>query len=174
MQDSEIKFPPNPNARQNKHRTGFQGVGSSRSKCVLCRTECHAPSIVRGLPGLLGAGLRRMPLVCGFVLETHNLLHRMVLRYKRRYGAFWIFVGALSQTGPTGHPEPNTRTHACISDMRSFGQRNPWATILDLEAYRDGWQAGAEWAENNSCISVQGNQKTAPHATSAADLGTKL
>ena len=136
--------------RQSELRKPSRPVEQDRAACVLCRTEYHAPLIVRQLPPLLHAGLHRMPSVYAFVVEMHSFLHRMVIRCRLRYRAYFLYVGPFEQEG-IERLEPNIRTHACIRDIRSFGERNPWATILDLETYRDAWQAGVEWAANNSC-----------------------
>ena len=141
-----------PTARQTKHPEEYPGAGKL-SWCVLCRSELRAPSLVRGLPWPLHWGSRRMPLAYGLVVELHTFLHRMAIRCRRRHGVFWLSVSSFrrAEGPPIGplHPEENTRKCACIYDIESFVERHPWATILDLETYRDAWQAGAEWAERN-------------------------
>jgi hypothetical protein len=122
---------------------------AARFGCVLCRTEFREPQLVRPLPAPLQAALHRLPSLCGFVAEMHNFLHRMAAIYRLRYRTYLLYVGPLEQ-GSAAHVEPNIRTHACIRDMRSFSATHPWATILDLEIYRDAWLAGVEWAESNS------------------------
>ena len=133
--------------------------------CVLCRTEFRAPLIVRPLPEPLESGLRRMPLMYGFVVEIHSFLHRMALRSRLRYRAYYLYVGRLEQESG-GHLEPNKRTHACIRDIRSFAQRHPWATHLDLEMYRNAWLAGVQYAESNYCKSKQETDRSAAQSTS--------
>jgi hypothetical protein len=135
---------------QSEQRRPYLSSGTGHFACVLCRTEYHEPSMVRPLPEPLEVGLRRMPLVYGFVVEMHSFLHRMVARYRRHYGAYLLYVGPFEE-GPSEHPEPNKRTHACMRDIRSFVEHNPWATTLDLEMYRDSWLAGVEWQKSNSC-----------------------
>jgi hypothetical protein len=108
----------------------------------ICRTELHEQCIVRPLPALLDASLRRFPLAFGFVLEMHSLLHRMAARWRLRYAAYFLVVSAEEMAERL---VPNTRTHSYMRDMRNFFERYPWATILDLEMYRDAWLAGAEW-----------------------------
>lgn len=121
------------------------------SACALCRTELNVPSIVRPLPKNLESLLYQMPRVYGFVVEMHSFLHRMVARYRRRYGAYFVSGMPLSELGEDGVRRPNIRIRSCIDDMRNYAVDHPWATILDLEMYRDAWRAGAEWAEGNSC-----------------------
>jgi hypothetical protein len=126
---------------------------AAQSGCVLCRTELNGQSLVRSLPALIHVGLYRLPSVYGFVVEMHSLLHRIVVRCKRGFSAYFVAVDSFRIQGLAEHPEPNTRTYACIRDTRSFAERRRWATILDLETYRDAWLAGAAWAESNSCKS---------------------
>jgi hypothetical protein len=89
----------------------------------------------------------------------------MVAIWKLRYKAYFFYVGPFEQD-TSGHREPNIRTHACIWCIRSFVSDHPWATILDLESYRDAWQAGAEWAEHNSCR-VEREKRDATYKTPA-------
>jgi hypothetical protein len=139
----------------NQGQLGSQPKSQSvrdHSRCVLCRTVLREPSLVKSLPAPLDEGLRRFPLVLGFVLEIHTLLHRMSLRYKLRFASYFLNISpeemAECQT-------PNTRTHSYMRDMRSFVERHPWATILDLETYRDAWLAGAEWGSDKTCTRGQ-------------------
>lgn len=138
------------NPHQNKRRSLLRRIAWFRSGCVLCRMECHAPALLPRLPEPLHAGLYRMPSLYGFARELHSFVHRMAAICKLRYRAYLIYMGPLEQ-GPAGHREPNTRTCACIEDTRKFVSAHPWATFLDLEMYRDAWQAGAKWGENISC-----------------------
>jgi hypothetical protein len=119
--------------------------------CAICRTELNEPRLVRPLPWGLESALYRLPRVYGFVVETHTYLHRMASRYKRRYGAYFVSHLPLSELGEDGVRVPNIRVRSCIDDMRNYAESHPWATILDLEMYRDAWLAGAEWADHNSC-----------------------
>ncbi len=121
------------------------------SGCAICRTEFYAPDIGRLLPTRLHSLLYRMPRVYGFVVETHSFLHRMVARYRRRYGVFGVSGLPLSEVGEDGVQVPNIRMRSCRDYIRNYAQVRPWATTLDLEIYRDAWQAGAEWAAHNAC-----------------------
>jgi hypothetical protein len=121
------------------------------SWCVLCRSKLFAPLRVEDRPGPLHRGLVRMPLTYGFVLEIHSLLHRILIRRRQRYGAFFLIMSSVRQKEDQPRPKANIRRCACIRDIESFVEAHPWATILDLEMYRDAWQAGAAWAEDNSC-----------------------
>jgi len=133
-----------PSRHPNEHESRLLPL-MVQSKCVLCRTELHEHCIVRPLPALLDASLRRFPLAFGFVLEMHSLLHRMAARWRLRYAAYFLVVSAEEMAERL---VPNTRTHSYMRDMRNFSERYPWATILDLEMYRDAWLAGAEWGSH--------------------------
>ena len=50
---------------------------------------------------------------------------------------------------PTGHLEPCTYTHACMTDAESFVANSPWATVVDAQTFVDGWKLGAKWGANN-------------------------
>ena len=119
--------------------------------CALCRTELRAPALVRPLPWGLDSLLYRYPRLYGFVVEMHSFLHRMAYRCRRPLGALNVLLPPLSEVGEDGLRVPNIRTRACIDDMRNYAEVHPWATILDLDTYRDAWLAGAERTENNSC-----------------------
>ncbi len=121
------------------------------SGCVLCRSELSVPGLVRPLPRHLETALYRLPRVYGFVVEMHSFVHRMASRYRRHFGVYSVLMPPLSIPIEGGVRKPNTRTRSCIDDMRSFAVNHPWATILDLETYRDAWLAGAAWNANNSC-----------------------
>jgi hypothetical protein len=53
--------------------------------------------------------------------------------------------------GLDGHLELCTRTHACTADIENFVSDHPWATMVDVEIYRDAWVLGALWGERNFC-----------------------
>ncbi len=139
---------PSANPRQSRHRSYPDDKSHSRDD--LRRKESRGRLIVQEVGALLRLGLRRMPLVYGFALELRSLLHRMRIRCKRRYDVYGLDLGPFHQTSIDGHLEVNTRTRACTQDTENFADRHPWATILDLEMYRDAWLAGAAWAESNS------------------------
>lgn len=84
----------------------------------------------------------------GLVEEMHSLMHRMALRRKLRFGSYFLYI---SPEEMAECRQPNTRTHSYMRDMRSFSERHRWATLPDLEMYRDAWLAGAEWGESNFC-----------------------
>lgn len=137
-----------------------------RSEYDPLRTVHQLPSLLRELPEPLHWGLRRFPLFYGFLLECRNFLQRMVLRYKRRYDLYGIDLGSWHQVGPDGHLEPNTRTHACSADIENFVASHPWATMVDVELYRDAWVAGVKWVESSSDSCNKGPQSSSSMGTS--------
>ncbi len=161
------------NIHRNKRQSLLQKELSGRFECVLCRTGSHEHGLMRAWPRPLHAGLYRMPLLYGFLREIHSLLHRMTAIYRLRCRMHLIYMGPLEQ-GLAGHREPNTRTSACIEDTRRFVSMHPWATFLDLEMYRDAWQAGAKWGESSFCISKQESPSTPPRWTEPPELPREL
>ena len=106
--------------------------------------------MIRTLPWPLHAGIYRKPSVYGFVKLTRSLALRTVSGCKPRYRTCLLgvgpCVGALA-----GHLEPSIHAHAYTRDIRNFVLTHLWATILDLQVYRDVWPEGVELAESSSC-----------------------
>jgi len=98
----------------------------------------------------LQAGIYRMPLMYGFAKLMRSLAPRIAAVCKPRYTLYPLCVGRFERAS-TGHLVPNIRKHACTRDIRNFVSSHPWATILDLQAYRDAQLEEVEWAESNSC-----------------------
>jgi hypothetical protein len=147
-QTRPFKRPLFPNLRQSTPRT-YQRDTSRSGNGLRHREFGGIPTTAR-IYALLRRGLRRIPLVYGFALELRSLLHRMGIRYKRRYEVYGLDLGQLHRITPDGHLALNIRTRACTRDIENFLERHPWATMVDLEMYRDAWLAGAVWAESNS------------------------
>ena len=99
-----------------------------------------------GLPEPLHTCLYRTPSIYGFAVELRSLIHRMELLRKRRYYIYGLDLGPYIQQTPDGPRNFYTRTRACISDIESFVAVHPWATMVDVEMYRDAWVKGAEWS----------------------------
>jgi hypothetical protein len=118
-------------------------------------TEHRVPSISEELSWPLHQCLKRWAAVYGFALELRSFLHRISLRGERRYDLYGLDLGPFHEAAPDGRLRWNTRTHACTRDIENFVERRPWATMVDLEIYRDAWASGAEWADSNSCSSAQ-------------------
>jgi hypothetical protein len=138
-----------PNRRQNQPETQtaskFHSTGNDPS-----RRKCRGDLILQETCALLRRVSRQVPLVCGFAREIRSLLYRMGIRYKRRYEVFGLDLGPYHQIRPDGRLEVNRRTRACTQDIESFAEGHPWATIVDLEIYREAWVAGMKWAESSS------------------------
>jgi len=79
-----------------------------------------------------------------------SLAHRIVSGCKPRYRTCLLCVGPCVGA-LAGHLEPSIHAHAYTRDIRNFVLTRLWATILDLQVYRDVWPEGVEWAESSSC-----------------------
>ncbi len=110
--------------------------------------ESDGRMLVEVLPWPLHVSLNRIPLAYGFAVELRNLLHRMAIRYERRYEAYGLDFGPSFQKASHGGLEPCTRTRACIRDTKRFAMLHPTASMVDLETYRDAWVAGAAWGKD--------------------------
>ncbi len=141
------------NRDSNPHQSKTEEFPPSywyRSERVRQRNESHGRSFLLEGVHHLRLGLHRFALLRGFLLELRSFLYRIALRCKRRYDLYGLDVGPLQQT-EAGHLRWNTRTRACSEDIKSFAASRPWATMIDLEVYRDAWARGAGWAESSSC-----------------------
>jgi hypothetical protein len=135
---------------------------AARLRCGLCRILGRGQTNPPKLSALRRWGLYGSALVFGVAEEMHSLLHRMALRRERRYESHGLVLGPDWQATPAGRFQVCTRTHACISDIGNFERHNPWATLVDVETYRDAWLAGAEWASRNSCTAEPEQCSTQP------------
>lgn len=86
-----------------------------------------------------------------YLLELRSFQYRIALLYKSPSGRYLQGVdpGPYYQYSQDGHPELNIHTHICTAYIKHFWSSHPWATVIDMELYRDAWVAGAEWTENN-------------------------
>lgn len=137
----------------NLRHTSQQGSprkgASSRLRCVLCRNELHGAELLIRLPSLAHSRLYPMPRLYGFLKELHSFAHRIAATWSLRHRIYFLFVGPFQQ-GEAEHHQPNIRTRACTDHIKNFVLVHPWATILDLQIYRDAWQAGVEWHVGNA------------------------
>lgn len=133
-------------SRNQKHQGLSVTVPSANHRD---RKGGHADTILRPLPPLLHGCLLQIPPLYRLLLDLRNLVGRISHRRKRRYHVYGLLLGPLHQVGPAGHPEMNTRTRSCTNDIENFVDAHPWATMVDLETYRDAWARGAEWAARN-------------------------
>src|ERR1700726_2816245 len=68
---------------------------------------------------------------------------------KPRYRTCLLCVGPCGGA-LAGHREPNIHARAYTRDIKNYVLTHPWATILDLQVYRDVWPEGVEWGESSS------------------------
>jgi hypothetical protein len=83
--------------------------------------------------------------------EVRSFVHRISLQFGKRYCQPALPIGPVRHRDSAGHLQACTRTHACICGIESFSASRPWATGVDRENYRLGWEAGARWASHNRC-----------------------
>jgi len=83
----------------------------------------------------------------GILSETRSLVPRILFRLKKNLDSCGVDLGTSHQTHPSGHPVPSTRTRARIHDTQCMLSNHPWATLVDLEIFLEGWEKGARWAD---------------------------
>jgi len=100
---------------------------------------------LQGMSQALLEGLRNHPRLRMFLSEVRSFLHRSytVLTNKDTHR---VPMGFACLESPSGRSRQNTRAFACIQHIERISSSRPWATPLDWIAYRDSWEAGAEWA----------------------------
>ena len=139
---------------------GLPASGSRAVKDVQRNSERRPQSIARALSWPLDGCLRWTPLGYGVAVELRSLIRRIQFRSKRRYHVFGLDLGPFHQTASDGHLELNTRTRACTRDIESFVAARPWATMVDVEMYREAWVRGAAWGESNLGSCTREPEKT--------------
>ena len=104
-------------------------------------------SAQRGLKSPPFEGLRTYPRLRMFLSECRSFLYRsrIVLTKKNTHR---VPMGPAYLESPSGRVFRNIRSLACNQDIERNASNRPWATPLDWTAYRDSWEAGAEWAVN--------------------------
>jgi hypothetical protein len=101
--------------------------------------------------------LCQIALVVGCTLEIRNCLYRIALLFSKRYPATLLQMGAVFHSDPTGVPVECIRTRDCIRDIENFSATRPWATIIDLVHFREGWEAGEKWSAHTRCSCTSAN-----------------
>jgi hypothetical protein len=99
----------------------------------------------------------KMGLPQGYKLELRSFLHRIALRSEKSRQSFFLRLGAVCHLGQTGLPEECIRMRDCTRDIESFVASHPWATAIDWDHYREGWEAGARWSQNSHCTCTSAN-----------------
>ncbi len=110
----------------------------------------------------------KMGLIEGYKLELHSLVRRIALRSEKSRESFLLHLGPVFHLGPTGLPEECIRMRGCTRDIENFAASRPWATAIEWEVFRDGWEAGARWNQNNRCICTSANTVSSLSAPSFA------
>jgi hypothetical protein len=67
-----------------------------------------------------------------------------------------------SEIDANGNLVPNIRTLGCMTDMQRLENDFPIATGFDWEMFQIGWEAGAKWAESNSCRQEEAGSTCSP------------
>jgi len=107
------------------------------------RRKAILPSIAQWLQSLIYH--YQLPQILS--LELHSVVGRIRLRWRRlpfRLAGFPAY-----RLAPNGHLEPCTDSLACMKDTGNFFSSRPWATLIDVQTYQEGWKAGAKWASSN-------------------------
>ena len=144
VKNSIVRDHPNlshvPPETAHNHANSRYSHGLVHKICSL-----HRLGVIR--PRQLGqASLRSLLLGC--VSDLRTCLVRMGQRFDKLPEAYSVEVGPSIQRDASGHLRANTRTRACIENIRSFEVSHPGATVFDVEVFRQGWEMGARWSEN--------------------------
>jgi hypothetical protein len=93
--------------------------------------------------------LRKYPKLRMFLSECRSFFHRTYIVLTSR-DTHRVPMGFVYLESPSGRLHANIRVHACTQDIERISSSRQWATPLDWAAYRDSWEAGAEWTLNSS------------------------
>src|SRR5947209_19625825 len=94
--------------------------------------------------------LYRRELAYGILRESYSLIHRIRIVFQRNpYGVFGVPLGPTWKQSSTGHLERCTETHGRMMGMQSLFAKRPWASLVDLQLYLEGWDKGVEWARRS-------------------------
>jgi hypothetical protein len=154
--------PTEPNQSQQPPDTEFQLPLEERLKSSAPVHKIHSLGKV-GLvtPKQLGAATLR-GLLLGCVSDLRTCLFRMGKRFGKLPAVYSAELGPAIQRDANGHLQPNTRTHGCIADIRSFEASHRGATVFDVEVFRQGWERGARWSADMTGQTCRlGQDKTA-------------
>jgi hypothetical protein len=144
----------------NRHQSeplGFRQSDGDRLENVQVGKQSRGRWLVEGFVEPLRAVLGRFALSRGILAELRSLLPRIALQYKRSYNLHDLDVGPFHERLSDGHLRWNTCTHACSAHIESFVAAHLWATMIDLEVYRNAWEKGAEWGIRSYCNSGREN-----------------
>jgi hypothetical protein len=89
--------------------------------------------------------------------EARSLVGRMKTRRERQH--YLVTVGPAWVTDPTQRLVPCTRTRARTTDIQEMLSNRPWASLVDLEIFLEGWDRGEKWA-SQECNSESRNAQS--------------
>ena len=69
-----------------------------------------------------------------------------------RGGMRYVEVGRGWEMTPTGHLVSCTRTRARTSDIQQMLSSRPWASLVDLQIFLEGWDRGERWASQEHIL----------------------
>jgi hypothetical protein len=75
--------------------------------------------------------------------EARSLVGRMKTRREKQH--YLVTVGPAWVTDPTKRLAPCTRTRARTTDIQEMLSNRPWASLVDLEIFLEGWDRGEKW-----------------------------
>jgi hypothetical protein len=102
-----------------------------------------------------------LSLLQGCAADLRTSLHRMGRRLDG-LPSLWSSPFWRAEVDPTGHLRRCTRTLGYMRDMQSLESDLPNATGFDWETSRIEREAGAKWAESNSCRREQAGSTCNP------------
>ena len=132
---------------QRLSRWAFLGVPrQGASQWLISRDAGKSRSIRAGLRSILSQ-VRHFLFALSlyknvFASEIRSLVPRILFRMQRKLDGRGIEFGFALQSRPNGHLELNTRTHSRIRDTQSLLANYPWATLVDLHLFLEGWDKG--------------------------------
>lgn len=91
----------------------------------------------------------KYPLLHGFLREMYTLLWRIGHIRKTRLFLYTFDLGPAIEREQGGNYRWHKRTRAYTMDIESFWAKFPASTVVDLEIFREAWNMGAKWGENN-------------------------
>jgi hypothetical protein len=153
VEKPDVSIPVFSNTDSNPYRTHMQDSPLQHWSQLSDVFQIHKLSRGRRLAKLARQiqqrGLCWMALWHQFLSEMRSLLRRIVLQYKRRGDPYILIVDLRRPTDQEGDLLVHMRRRACISDIESFVASRRWATMIDLEIYRDAWAKGEKWSNRN-------------------------
>ena len=136
-QSSRIQFVQLNDRMSIAHVRAFLFETNRRAKCL--RRRIHELSVVGRL-------------------EVRSLIFRIGLQLGKRRQFHLVDLGAACHPDQNGLLSECIRVRDCSADTESFAASRPWATIIDWQVFREGWEAGAQWSRDNQCSCMSTNR----------------